>query len=518
MQDAMLEKFKETKKNLISANHKYRGYYDQKALAQPLKQHSFCLLLNPLLTTQSVFGSKSMQVWIPLYRVEKVLTNSNYIIRKMGTNYTQCVHRIRLRPVVQHQPEDLEIIDPSKFETDPSLGKYRSEPGLFDDSLPQLLDDIQPANGGQSNLPDAPARIRLSVPLRGPAVAPIVPAPVPIPAAAPIVAPLPLVPLPIAAPPPPALPPDPDPEPLAPPEFEYNDGLINDEPMNEAVVTMPTTVNLENDGQNMAQETSRTKRKAAVEARDKIFCQTRFNNDVRYHPIPPRELQPRKFSLRTVDGHEVAPITLSPRSTQNENRSKIKKKVEEANGSFPPRETKRNIIKDSVQRAKQLTKTKRKDGPGSSKDSVNSIYDEPNIFVGPRNVLQFLGSIAHCVSSDFHMNKGVARQISSAYPCMRPTLQSIETPIVGSSVAVSLPWENKSIFNLVTKSQFFDKPTYYDLSRSLNCIKQKILQKGINAIVMPKIGCGLDKLKESRVFSLICDIYGKTNIKIFIYL
>ena len=185
----------------------------------------------------------------------------------MGTNYTQCVHRIRLRPVVpQHQPEDLENIDPSKFETDPSLGKYRSEPGLFDDSLPKLLDDIQTANGGQSNLPDAPARIRLSVPLGGPAAAPIAPAAVPIPAAAPIV-----------ALPPPALPPDPDPEPLVPPEFEYNDGLINDETMNDAAVTMPTTVNLGNDGQNMAQETSRTKRKAAVEARDKMFCQTRFS-------------------------------------------------------------------------------------------------------------------------------------------------------------------------------------------------------------------------------------------------
>ena len=137
--------------------------------------------------------------------------------------------------------------------------------------------------------------------------------------------------------------------------------------------------------------------------------------------------------------------------------------------------------------------------------------------MGSGDVLQFPGSIAHCVSSDFQMAKGVAQQISSAYPCIKPTLKSIETPIVGSSVSVSLPWENKSIFNLVTKPQFFDKPTYYDLSRSLNCMKQQLLQKGINAIAMPKIGCGLDKLKESRVFSLICDIFEKTNIKIFIY-
>ena len=336
-------------------------------------------------------------MWIQLYRVEKVLTNSNYILRKMGTNYTQCVYRIRLRPVLpQHQPEELENIDPSKFETDLSLGKYQSEP--------------------------APARIRLSEPLGGPAAAPIAPATVPIPAAAKIVAPLPLVAPPTAALPQPALPPDPDPEPLVPPEFDYNDGLINDKTMNDAAVTMSTTVNLGNDRQNMTQETSRSKRKAAVEARDKMFYQTRFNNDVRYHPIPPRELQPRKFNLLTVDGHEVAPVTFSPRSTQNENRSNMKKTAEEANEYFPPGETKRKILKDSVKRAKQLTKTKGKDGPGSSKDSVNSIYDEPNIFVGPGNVLQFPGSVAHCVSSDYQMAKRVAKQISNAYPCIKPTL------------------------------------------------------------------------------------------------
>ena len=164
---------------------------------------------------------------------------------------------------------------------------------------------------------------------------------------------------------------------------------------------------------------------------------------------------------------------------------------------------------------KQLTK--RKDGPGSNQDSVNSIYDEPNIFVGPGNVLQFPGSIAHFVSSDFKMTKGVARQISSAYPYISKTLQSLETPIVESSVAVSLPWNNKSNFQFSYKISFFEKLTYYNLSRSLNCMKKHLLQKGIQQIALPKFGCGLDKLKESRVFSLISDVFEKTDIKIFLY-
>ena len=62
-----------------------------------------------------------------------------------------------------------------------------------------------------------------------------------------------------------------------------------------------------------------------------------------------------------------------------------------------------------MKRAKKLL-NKRSDGPGSNRISVNSIYDEPNIFVGAGNVLQFPGSIAHCVSSDFQISKDIARQ------------------------------------------------------------------------------------------------------------
>ena len=380
--------------------------------------------------------------------------------------------------------------------------------------MPKLLDEIQPDNRDESDQPAAPARIRLSVPFGAPAVG-AAPAPVPIPAAL-IVAPLP-VPVPVITPPPdpppipgaihvPELPPFA--LPAAPPLYVINEQVHERLPNNDSD---PQGYNLDELFRE-PQPVARTK--AAAEARDRIHAQLRFSNDVQYHPIPSHPKQPRRYGLRTVDGHEVAPVTFSPRSAQNDNKANIRKKAEEANEDFPPREAKRNIIKDSVKRAKQLTK--RKNGPGSSKDSVNAIY-EPNIFVGKGDVLQFPGSKAHCVSSDFQMAKRVAKQINSAYPCIRPTLKSIETPIVGSSVSVSLPWENKSIFNLVTKPQFFDKPTYYDLSRSLNCMKQRLLQKGINAIAMPKIGCGLDKLKESRVFSLICAIFEKTNIKIFIY-
>ena len=120
LQDALLKKFDETKQRLTIMYNKYRAYYEYKADAQPLPKFSYCLLLNPKLMTQSDFSSTFLPIWLPLYRVESVLTNSNYIIRKVGTNFTQCVHRIRLRTVwPQYQVDDLSDINPDDFRRDP---------------------------------------------------------------------------------------------------------------------------------------------------------------------------------------------------------------------------------------------------------------------------------------------------------------------------------------------------------------------------------------------------------------
>ena len=83
-----------TAQKLISSYHKYREYYDRKAWAQPLRPKRYCSLLHPLLNTQSE-KIKGLQCKFQLlYRVEGALTDSNYLIRKVGTNHTQILHRI----------------------------------------------------------------------------------------------------------------------------------------------------------------------------------------------------------------------------------------------------------------------------------------------------------------------------------------------------------------------------------------------------------------------------------------
>ena len=93
-----------TKHNIMQSYLKYKEYYDRKAKAAPLSEQDFCFILQPKADNQ---GSKipfREYRWIGPYRIEKVLPNDNYIVRRLNTNKTQILHRIRLKKFVPNTP------------------------------------------------------------------------------------------------------------------------------------------------------------------------------------------------------------------------------------------------------------------------------------------------------------------------------------------------------------------------------------------------------------------------------
>ena len=86
-----------TKKNIMQSYFKYKEYYDRKAKAAPLQQGDYCFILQPLADHQGSKTSFREFRWIGPYVIEKVLPNENYIVRKLSSNETQILHRIRLR-------------------------------------------------------------------------------------------------------------------------------------------------------------------------------------------------------------------------------------------------------------------------------------------------------------------------------------------------------------------------------------------------------------------------------------
>lgn len=76
---------------------------------------------------------------------------------------------------------------------------------------------------------------------------------------------------------------------------------------------------------------------------------------------------------------------------------------------------------------------------------------------------------------------------------------------------------DRFIYNLVTKSTFWEKPTYQDLQLSLRAMQEHCRMNKVQELSMPKIGCGLDQLNWDRVTDMIKNVFKDTDISITIY-
>ena len=127
--------------------------------------------------------------------------------------------------------------------------------------------------------------------------------------------------------------------------------------------------------------------------------------------------------------------------------------------------------------------------------------------------------LVHCISADHAMGAGIAKRF---------TEMGIKTAIGGSKDAwngigyavitkiKSCPW---MVCNLVTKEKYWMKPTYKTLKQALEELKIGVTGlRDYNKIAMPQIGCGLDKLKWSKVSTIIQEMFTDTDVEITVYI
>ena len=123
---------------------------------------------------------------------------------------------------------------------------------------------------------------------------------------------------------------------------------------------------------------------------------------------------------------------------------------------------------------------------------------------------------AHCISADFALGAGIAKifdkKFGTRYKLCRKYSCCKGTPdLVGTSCIVD------NIFNLVTKWHYYDKPTLDSLELAINQMRKQCYMFNIKNIYMPKIGCGLDKLKWDDVSKILEKEFKNTDINIFVY-
>ena len=111
----------DVRKNTMQAYIKYKAYYDRKANASKLKKADYVFILQPKADHQ---GSKIPFTdfrWIGPHIIEKVLPNNNYLVRKIGTDKTQILHRMRLRQFTPRQPLSDIPVTQREWQPDPEV-------------------------------------------------------------------------------------------------------------------------------------------------------------------------------------------------------------------------------------------------------------------------------------------------------------------------------------------------------------------------------------------------------------
>ena len=130
-----------------------------------------------------------------------------------------------------------------------------------------------------------------------------------------------------------------------------------------------------------------------------------------------------------------------------------------------------------------------------------------------------------CISADFAMGKGIALKFYEVFDVKNGMTNMYDRDVVNAL------WNRYKgfcliyghTFNLITKEHYWDKPTIDTMRNALKDLKDwciylrqflLFMKRTECKLAMPRIGCGLDKLKWEQVRDLIHEIFDDTDVDI----
>lgn len=145
--------------------------------------------------------------------------------------------------------------------------------------------------------------------------------------------------------------------------------------------------------------------------------------------------------------------------------------------------------------------------------------EKRDLFTMPRNY-----ALAHCISADFALGAGIAKKFDNLFDARQklfnlfpkswtPRWDKMQEEFRGGVVVL---FNDYTFFNLITKRNYWDKPTLKTIENSLLRMKERCEYLGVTKLAMPKIGCGLDRQNWSDVKQLIEKVFADTDIEIVV--
>lgn len=124
--------------------------------------------------------------------------------------------------------------------------------------------------------------------------------------------------------------------------------------------------------------------------------------------------------------------------------------------------------------------------------------------------------LAHCVSVDCKLGAGIAKTFVERFgrASFRNRIAST-LPVVGCVVVLGTE-SGKTVYNLVTKEKYWQKPTLPALIETLIAMRSHAQSNAVRRIAMPRIGCGLDQLEWRAVREAIEYVFLHSGVQIIV--
>jgi hypothetical protein len=157
------------------------------------------------------------------------------------------------------------------------------------------------------------------------------------------------------------------------------------------------------------------------------------------------------------------------------------------------------------------------------------IEKEGNLFSSPQEF-----ALAHCVSRDFAMSQGIARDFKQKFggvDCLLEQRKNVgQVAVLCPQTTTALRMDRnpdmdhnhaeahrQAVFYLISKERYYHKPTYAMLQQCLDNLKEHCSVYNIDKLAIPRLGCGLDKLYWPRVKGMIEATFQNVDICIDVY-
>lgn len=127
--------------------------------------------------------------------------------------------------------------------------------------------------------------------------------------------------------------------------------------------------------------------------------------------------------------------------------------------------------------------------------------------------------LAHCISADFGMGRGIAVQFNEELNMKHELLKNYPGYLKDWQA------EKKThgclylngVYNLVTKEHYWYKPNPKHIKGALMDMKELVMRDGANRkIAMPRIGCGLDNQNWDEIKAIIQEVFADTDVEIVV--